>query len=296
MKSTVAVGAAPPITVAESEMLPPTGTEPDGVVVSAGPANPPAPAQVETRLLSRVTAPVWPYSPPVLVAPVLSVTDALARMLPTKLVAEPRVALLPTCQVMLSLLPGRGAVDEDDGRVARRGQRAAGLEDPRGVRIAAGVERQRAREPDSRLREADDARRHRVAAEVGIGAGLVTRLPGSGGVGGVVVGGGLRGDRVVRVDRPVERAGRKSDDGGAGRDAEVAVDDGRAGVRDRRAGHRREVRGGAEARRDGGGVGGRDDGGAERDRGADGGRPPDQSELPAERSVIRVLMHGAPLS
>ena len=94
------------MTVAESEMLPPTGTEPDGVVVSAGPASPPAPSQVDTRLLSIVTAPVWAYRPPVLVAPVFSVTEALARMLPTKLVVEPIVALLPTRHVMLLLLHG----------------------------------------------------------------------------------------------------------------------------------------------------------------------------------------------
>ena len=94
------------MTVAESEMLPPTGTGPDGVVLSAGPARPPAPPQVETRLASSVTAPVLPYRLPVLVAPVFSVTGALARMLPTKLVADPSVALLPTCQVTLLLLHG----------------------------------------------------------------------------------------------------------------------------------------------------------------------------------------------
>ena len=57
-------------------------------------------------LESIVTAPVLPYRLPVLVAPVFSVTDALARMLPTKLVAEPSVALLPICHVMLLLLHG----------------------------------------------------------------------------------------------------------------------------------------------------------------------------------------------
>ena len=94
------------MTVAESEMPPPTGTEPDGVVVIAGPAMPPAFAHVLTVLVSIVTAPVLAYRPPVVTAPVLRVTDALARMLPRKLVELPSVALLPICHVTLSLLQG----------------------------------------------------------------------------------------------------------------------------------------------------------------------------------------------
>ena len=59
-----------------------------------------------TVLVSIVTAPVLPYRPPVVTAPVFSVTEALARMLPRKLVELPSVALLPIRQVMLSLLQG----------------------------------------------------------------------------------------------------------------------------------------------------------------------------------------------
>ena len=58
VKVTLPVGAAPPITWAMSEMLPPAGTEPDGVVVRVGLALPPAAVQVLTLLVSRVTAPV----------------------------------------------------------------------------------------------------------------------------------------------------------------------------------------------------------------------------------------------
>ena len=75
-------------------------------MLSAGPARPPAPPQVEMRLASIVTAPVWAYRLPVLVAPVFTDMEALARMLPMKLVADPSVALLPIAQVMLLLLHG----------------------------------------------------------------------------------------------------------------------------------------------------------------------------------------------
>src|SRR5712692_10002775 len=92
-KVTLPEGDTPPITVAESETLPPAGAEPDGVVAMVGPPLPPAPAQVLTMLVSMVTAPVWAYRPPVLPAVEFSVMEALARMLPTKLVSVPSVVL-----------------------------------------------------------------------------------------------------------------------------------------------------------------------------------------------------------
>src|SRR4051812_46997955 len=80
VKVTVPKGADPPDRRAVSEMLPPAGVEPDGVVAMVGPALPPAPAQVLTLLLSSVTAPVCAYRLPVALALALTVMDVLARM------------------------------------------------------------------------------------------------------------------------------------------------------------------------------------------------------------------------
>jgi hypothetical protein len=49
-------------------------------------------------LLSNVTAPVRARALPFSVAPVVSVTDAWAIMVPANVVLVPRVAELPTCQ------------------------------------------------------------------------------------------------------------------------------------------------------------------------------------------------------
>jgi hypothetical protein len=48
-----------------------------------------------------VTAPVWARRRPSTLAPVFSVTDVSARMVPTNDVVVPRVAELPTCQKTL---------------------------------------------------------------------------------------------------------------------------------------------------------------------------------------------------
>jgi hypothetical protein len=52
-------------------------------------------------LSSSVTAPVWTCTRPLRVAPVLSVADASASTVPTKVVEVPKVAELPTCQKTL---------------------------------------------------------------------------------------------------------------------------------------------------------------------------------------------------
>jgi hypothetical protein len=52
-------------------------------------------------LLCNVTAPLRAYRLPCVVAPVLSVIEVSARMFPTKRVAVPKVAELPTCQKIL---------------------------------------------------------------------------------------------------------------------------------------------------------------------------------------------------
>jgi hypothetical protein len=49
----------------------------------------------------NVTAPVWAKTRPSTLAPVLSVTEANARIVPTKEVVLPSVAELPTCQKTL---------------------------------------------------------------------------------------------------------------------------------------------------------------------------------------------------
>ena len=52
-------------------------------------------------LVSKVTAPVRASALPFSVAPVVSVTDACAMMVPSNMVLVPRVAELPTCQTTL---------------------------------------------------------------------------------------------------------------------------------------------------------------------------------------------------
>ena len=103
LKATLPLGDRPPETVAESEIVPPAGTLPDGVVEMARPGGGgiELPAHVLTWLVSIVTAPVCAYKLPVLLAAVLSVTEVLARMFPRNSVPEPTVALLPTCQLIL---------------------------------------------------------------------------------------------------------------------------------------------------------------------------------------------------
>jgi hypothetical protein len=51
-----------------------------------------------TVFASRVTLPVNPNTPPFDTAPVLSVTEAPARMLPWHTLPVPKVAEVPTCQ------------------------------------------------------------------------------------------------------------------------------------------------------------------------------------------------------
>jgi hypothetical protein len=59
------------------------------------------PDHVVMVLASIVTAPLRASAWPLIVAPVVRVIDARARMLPTKVVLVPRVAELPTCQITL---------------------------------------------------------------------------------------------------------------------------------------------------------------------------------------------------
>ena len=53
-------------------------------------------------LVSNVTAPVRAKALPFSAAPVVSVTEAWARMVPLKIELVPRVAELPTCQKTLA--------------------------------------------------------------------------------------------------------------------------------------------------------------------------------------------------
>ena len=71
-----------------------------GVEVSVGVAGGAQPA-AETRLESKVTAPVRAMARPVKLTPVVSVLLARARILPTNVVPVPSVAELPTCQKTL---------------------------------------------------------------------------------------------------------------------------------------------------------------------------------------------------
>src|SRR5512135_2606584 len=68
-----------------------------GGVVSAGMPNP-------IILESKVTAPVRANNRPSTVAPVVTVMEAIGRMLPLKTEPVPSVAELPTCQKMLAAL------------------------------------------------------------------------------------------------------------------------------------------------------------------------------------------------
>ena len=56
---------------------------------------------VVTILVSKVTAPFCASALPFSVAPVVTVTDVSAKMLPLNVELVPRVAELPTCQKML---------------------------------------------------------------------------------------------------------------------------------------------------------------------------------------------------
>jgi hypothetical protein len=58
-------------------------------------------AALVIRLVSRVTAPILAKARPLIDAPVVTVIDWSAMMVPTKVVLVPRVAELPTCQKTL---------------------------------------------------------------------------------------------------------------------------------------------------------------------------------------------------
>jgi len=77
-----------------------------------------------TGLLSNVTAPVRASALPFNIAPVPTVMDAWAMIVPWKVEPEPRVAELPTCQNtswatappvrMILLMPGPAAVVSEE--------------------------------------------------------------------------------------------------------------------------------------------------------------------------------------
>ena len=75
---------------------------------------------VETVLVSIVTAPLIAMARPhVTEAPVVSVTLSMARMLPSKAVVMPKVAELPTSQmIVLSAEPSSTVTDEAEAVVS----------------------------------------------------------------------------------------------------------------------------------------------------------------------------------
>ena len=94
-------------------------------------------------LLSSVTAPLRARSRPSTVAPVVTVIDVSAKMLPLNVVVVPSVAELPTCQKTLQdWAPLMRLTVLAEAVVSVRRD----LEDEDGVRVALGVEGQRAGE------------------------------------------------------------------------------------------------------------------------------------------------------
>lgn len=73
----------------------------DGGAGTLGGGVPDPPMGDVIALLANVTAPVRANALPFSTAPVLTVTDDWARMVPLKVVLVPRVAELPTCQKTL---------------------------------------------------------------------------------------------------------------------------------------------------------------------------------------------------
>jgi hypothetical protein len=96
-------GDVPPVATSEELYATPTGAELFGQVrLSAGGAPDTVGPGLTAVLSSNVTAPVRAKALPSSTAPVVSVTDACARMVPTKVEVVPRVAELPTCQKTLA--------------------------------------------------------------------------------------------------------------------------------------------------------------------------------------------------
>jgi hypothetical protein len=93
-------GAGVGLTVGDAAGVGLTVGEADGVTVAVG-VGVASHTALLTPFVSSVTAPLRAYRPPFESAPVFSVMDVTARMLPWKLVLVPSVALLPTCQKIL---------------------------------------------------------------------------------------------------------------------------------------------------------------------------------------------------
>jgi hypothetical protein len=97
---TVGDAAGVGLTVGDAAGVGLTVGEADGVTVAVG-VGVASHTALLTPFVSSVTAPLRAYRPPFESAPVFSVMDVTARMLPWKLVLVPSVALLPTCQKIL---------------------------------------------------------------------------------------------------------------------------------------------------------------------------------------------------
>ena len=94
LKVMVPVGLLPPLNVAVSLIVAPSGMPGDAWVVRPGCAGGPHAA---TLLVSSVTAALRAKAPPLTLAPVVRVMLVNARTFPANEVAVPRVAELPTC-------------------------------------------------------------------------------------------------------------------------------------------------------------------------------------------------------
>src|SRR6185503_3090691 len=134
---------------------------------------------------------------------------------------------------------GLSAIDEGDARAACRRERAPDLENPDGARVAETVEGECSRQL-SRRREAIDARCEGEPTQIGAGQVDVARLAGEGVVGRGGRALGRERGRIPRVyrsghdSRTAAGAGsREPRAGGAGADAQIAIDGSRA-----RIGHR----------------------------------------------------------
>ena len=116
----------------------------------------------EMVFVSMVTAPFRARARPTTVAPVLSVMDVSARMLPWKVVLVPRVAELPTCQKMLQAL---APLMRRTTAIRGRDERGSHLEDEDGILETLTVECEGAGDPEGAGQGIVDARGQDLAAQ-----------------------------------------------------------------------------------------------------------------------------------